>query len=490
MLEICRNLFTDLNLNHINYCHWKSNEHLYDGLIGETDLDVLADSKQYFQIVQILTKNNFKRYETHSPFKYSFIEDYLGFDDNTGKMIHIHLHFKLILGKKFVKEIHFPIEKYIFENTLLNHGVKVIDPNLEMILLFIRQSLKLRNKYLKKKYYSKHFMQEYNWLFKEIDESKVRSFATDMFDSEFANYIVACIYNIDDPSLLKRFNAELYLRFNRFYRFNRSRVFILHLFNKLSVIIRNILSKKLKATIIYKRTIPNHGVVIAFMGVDGAGKSTILSSTKKWLSSKLDVYEIYFGSGQGFLNILSIPKRVLKSTLKRERSKNRNVSKNNKANNSRKAGKIYIFLRTIWAMLIASDKKRKYKTLYRAKSKGKIVLCDRYPQTQITGFNDGPLLSEWLGSDLKIMQKIAKWEYNIYEMSKKYQPDVVIKLVVSKEVALNRKPETPEIMVEKKIQAIERISFDNDIVDTYVVNTEEDFEETFTKIRKIIKEYL
>ena len=40
MLEACKLLFNLWNDQGIRYCHWKSNEHLLEGLNGETDLDV------------------------------------------------------------------------------------------------------------------------------------------------------------------------------------------------------------------------------------------------------------------------------------------------------------------------------------------------------------------------------------------------------------------------------------------------------------------
>ena len=40
MLEVCKHLFNQWNDQGIRYCHWKSNEHLMEGLDGETDLDI------------------------------------------------------------------------------------------------------------------------------------------------------------------------------------------------------------------------------------------------------------------------------------------------------------------------------------------------------------------------------------------------------------------------------------------------------------------
>lgn len=45
-LDICTELFDEFHEQEIRYCHWKSNEHLQEGLVGETDLDVIVERTQ------------------------------------------------------------------------------------------------------------------------------------------------------------------------------------------------------------------------------------------------------------------------------------------------------------------------------------------------------------------------------------------------------------------------------------------------------------
>src|SRR5690554_1079644 len=103
VLHIVRNLLNDLNSSGINYCHWKSNEHLYASFEADTDLDILFDYKQNGQIKQILKAHNFHLFNAVWYKKYSGIEDYIGFDKNEGKTVHVHLHFNLDLGEVGIK---------------------------------------------------------------------------------------------------------------------------------------------------------------------------------------------------------------------------------------------------------------------------------------------------------------------------------------------------------------------------------------------------
>jgi len=100
VLKICEDFFEELNRKEIDYCHWKSNQHLVEGLEGKTDLDILIDKSKYFEVNQILFKLKFKRFETKSYLKYMSIEDFIGLDESTGMLVHIHLHYELRVGKK------------------------------------------------------------------------------------------------------------------------------------------------------------------------------------------------------------------------------------------------------------------------------------------------------------------------------------------------------------------------------------------------------
>ena len=108
MLKKCKIFFERIEKSKIKYCHWKSNEHLEEGLIGITDLDVLIEKEKYNEISSILMKLGFKRGKSIFYLSYPSIEDYIGFDEETGKMIHLHLHYELMIGKKFIKGVRLP----------------------------------------------------------------------------------------------------------------------------------------------------------------------------------------------------------------------------------------------------------------------------------------------------------------------------------------------------------------------------------------------
>src|SRR5690625_595400 len=102
--KISRDLIKQLNEKNIRYCHWKSNEHLIPGLQGKTDLDILVHKKDYPLLIEVMAILKIKRVQ-EAKTKIPDMEDWLGFCEETGVLIHLHVHYSLITGKKNVKEI-------------------------------------------------------------------------------------------------------------------------------------------------------------------------------------------------------------------------------------------------------------------------------------------------------------------------------------------------------------------------------------------------
>ena len=103
MIESIERLLKALDENNINYCHWKSNEHLGEALDGDTDLDVLFDPAQRSELEHVFSECGLKRFRATPQMQYNAIEDYIGFDQETAKIWHVHTHYRMTLGEKHLK---------------------------------------------------------------------------------------------------------------------------------------------------------------------------------------------------------------------------------------------------------------------------------------------------------------------------------------------------------------------------------------------------
>jgi hypothetical protein len=130
-LGVLTELFAALEQEHVRYCHWKSTTGIPRGLSGLTDLDLLVDRADAGRFRTELERLSFKRLVSSPAAQYPGLEDQLGFDEATGKLVHLHVHYRLVLGAEHVKNHLLPIESAFLDRTQLRHGVRVPEPALE-----------------------------------------------------------------------------------------------------------------------------------------------------------------------------------------------------------------------------------------------------------------------------------------------------------------------------------------------------------------------
>jgi hypothetical protein len=204
-LAVLTELFDRLHSEDIRYCHWKSTEHLSASLEGRTDLDVLVDRKDARRLTRVLTDADFKRFMVTGG--YPGIEDYLGFDAATGTLSHLHVHYQLTLGEKFLKGYRLPWEDVALTTRTLDaeHGIYVIDPNLEALLLVTRATIKLRARdYLLAAagypYIRGGALRELRWLARRVDHARLHALALTLV-GERATALLRRIVAAPQPSI-------------------------------------------------------------------------------------------------------------------------------------------------------------------------------------------------------------------------------------------------------------------------------------------------
>jgi thymidylate kinase len=209
----------------------------------------------------------------------------------------------------------------------------------------------------------------------------------------------------------------------------------------------------LELPILARRPAPGGGVLIAFVGVDGSGKSTQVRQASAWLASEIDVITKYFGSGDGRASFWFRPlKRVAEAIGSRLREKPRGASHGRVSD--RPAGPLYSVLFAIWALAVAWDKRVKLISAQRAVSRGFVVVTDRYPQNEIPGYNDGPLLHRLAFAP----RWLIDWERSVYQLAQRTPPDLVLKLHVGAATVARREPDMRPDLIQQRIEWLKRLS--------------------------------
>lgn len=493
--RLSEQLISELDKKNIRYCHWKSNEHLLEGLNGITDLDILVNKEDKNLFWKILNELWFKKVISQPYQTYVGVEDWLGFCEKTGVMLHLHIHYELVTGTKYVKEFMLPWNKYVLDNICIDEvsKMKIINPNIELIILLIRISIKakfrtiLKSKILKNNAYSNDIEKELEYLFKRIDKEYINKNLKEMFSEEsvlalkLEEIIIKEKLTVNDILKLKRLIKK---ELKESKKYNDLEIVLKYL----SICIKiklGAVKERLGFNIIRRKRFETGGCAITFVGCDGAGKTTMIEDTYKWIKWKIDVHELYLGSGDNVKNpiLKNLNKFIRKTSKSKKKEKEKEKITKIKSNFS-----VKLFLKSMLFMYIAKDKKRNVHKLIKLKQLGSIVITDRYPQIQFVGINDGPCIRSHVVkyNSNKYFEKLALREERIYKDMVRVSPDIVIKLIVKPDIAIKRKPEHTYEQLEKKVEIISKLDFVNSKV--YEVDASQSIEKVSLDIRKIIWE--
>lgn len=481
MLKSIKRMLDAFEANGIVYCHWKSNEHLAEALSGDTDLDVIFMPEQRSLLDVVLNQCGLKRFRSMPLMQYNAIEDYIGLDEETAKIWHLHTHYRMTLGEKHLKGYTItPWGKYILDHrTLDDIGIYVCAPEIELVLLVSRNALKFRLRDFGKRI-EKDELVEYQWLLCRVNKESLHQNAIDMLGENGANILLPlCEGDLKKKSQLRPLYRYLRKQLGIFTgyshwgsRWTRTKRELFWLVGGLK---RRLSWNSSKP---YRRISPSGGAAVVFLGCDGAGKSTSLDYVKKEFGKKIDVKTVYLGSGDGSSSLLRKPMKLvarkvggkgLGHQVEKEYQEKKRVSLKSR---------LYSIAKIMWAVTLASEKKTKLRDMTKARNNGMLVLVDRYPQTAIPGYSDGPLLTKYL-EKRGLKKSIAKWEYRIYESAAQNMPDLSLKLMVPTEVAIARKPEMTVEEIEHKKEAVRAI---NCALHSVEIDTSCSKEESFSRI--------
>jgi thymidylate kinase len=459
--ELCRRLVEA----EVPYCHWKSNEHLRPATIGETDLDLLVARDSAIRVAGILAETGYKRMTAVAARAYIGIEDYLAMDGATGKLIHLHLHYRLVVGEKFLKGYRLPWEERFLSSRQLDPetGIYVSGPELELIVLLVRAALKRRRRdrlFGGPGPIDGDFLREFRWLVKRIDPTRLQTEATELLGAPASSLVTTMVSRGVEPADVARFRAAIAnitdscrtyppaeatrRRWSREWQARWARF-------------RSRLLRRRQPT---RFGNPRGGVIVAFLGADGSGKSTVTSAIASWLSWRMEIVSLYFGFGDGPVSPLRRPLQSLKSLYARRPRENKSGSRSNSTQNPASWPEVpKAIWRILWSWSVVREKEARLRQAQRARNLGLVAICDRYPQAQIMALGDGPLLSHWNRHPWGWLRATARWELAAYRRMEAVVPDLVIKLRVSPEVSAGRKQDVSLESLARRVEVVDRVHF-------------------------------
>lgn len=467
-LQLLLDLTGKLEEERVPYVHWKSNARIWDALIGKDDFDLYAPSEFESKVYRILSELGFLRAISRTDEWQPDIFHYIGLDEKTRTLCHVHLHFQVWIGWDYDKCYRFNESSLLLKKrSIVDKLVAVPQPEIEYIYLVVRIYLKndlipwlflgsgskIRS-LLKRFQLSEKERKELVFLRDLVDE-KVLGFELRQIDSRMNPYEF-CKFAEDlsnRPSIFRvwinnRFISGMVSRRHSWFKTidnGMKRVFP----DRLRFTLR-LLGLKHEAE---KKTLGKSGVVIGFIGSDGSGKSSNKRALADKLSEHFEVDRVHLGK----------PEKTLLGKLLELISK-----------------AFYLFSLKKYAtqalrLAIAFDRCVARKRVNCCKDSNHIVLLDRMHLQQVSVM-DGPTLPEEPG--INLAQRIEKFLYSRSPLS----PDLLFILDVDLSVAKKRRPNDDPVYLEKRVSAIKKLITGPVDFPFEVINSNEDFQ----KIKDLI----
>lgn len=479
MSKFIENLLNELHTRDIDYLHWKSNRNIEKALIGEDDLDILVNPKDRDKIYKLFRELNIIRAYSLKDRWQNEIFHYFGLDIESQKMIHIHLHFLLEVGFDFDKSFNLPIvESYIASKQMYKDKIYIPSPESEYILLIIRLILKNGaipfllqmptawwRLYRKQKKVGGSAYREYIDLKEKIDRDRLDRTLETIF-----NFIdKKLFYELEDTveknsSLISYFKAELKLRkaLKRYSYHN----FIVSFFKSLYRVNLIRLLKLTKNRAKLKKIPANGGRIFAFIGGDGAGKSSNIEKLSSILGKYLYIETIHIGRpnfrGEKSRYIIGRQIRNIGKLLSKLGVKN--------------------FGDAINYLGLGVERLEAFKRAKRVRDNGGIVILDRFPIDGITAM-DSPRVEREFGEKYRLLAKVEEYIYK--KISGRIDRLIVLKL--NPKIALTRRPDDNRDELLIRSSQIWNFDFSN-IENSIVINTENSFEYVEGRVLKSVWE--
>ena len=457
-LSTLKHLFEALNKQNIRYCHWKSNCRRDKAMTGETDLDLLIDKSEAEIFCSTLYIFDIKLMRSNIYGRYPAMEDYLGYDKETGSLFHLHVHYRLILGRKHVKGYHLPLEKVLLDSAIITEqkNVKIPSPEVELIILVLRILFKTDYKQLVRSYIKKcspipdTLEKELDFLSAQTTESNIFQLL-DQLDhtipsviiKEFLKYRKKKCISTWPIFLMQRQIITQLSKFRWISRWEHNKRFVKKKYKNLWPWIK-----------LDRKQMSKGGTTIAFVGADGSGKTSLIKDIIPWLEWKLEVVMFYMGSKKPS-NLTRLAKWLFVNANRIHKIFNILVFWNNSLTTKHHSSFV-CFFEYLFMIALGKDRKDRYYKGFRAAASGSITIFDRFPLPEVYEQMDGPSRGKKDGHLFRGLREIEKRQYSAIK-----RPDHIIMLHINPETSISRKPDHDFDMIRAKSKSLEKFFYNN-----------------------------
>jgi thymidylate kinase len=406
-------------------------------MAGRGDIDLLVASESRTAFRRIVDQLGFKPVLSRGERQVPGVESYFGLDPAVPRLLHLHVHYRLVLGDYWRTSYRLPLERGLIETAVRGDLFPVPSPTYQFLVFVLRMALAQRGGLL--------LTTGDRW--RRGIQIQLDNLEALCDRDALAALLVAHLPTIDVPFLdrcVASFRGkyrvvERALLWHALHRRLRAYARRPPLAAVLDAVGEKLVPLALRRRISDERMrFSGGGTVIALIGGDGAGKSTCARELESWLSSDFATVRAHLGNPPR-----SVLTFLIGVALKAERAMNGLL-----LHASGTATHLELFRH----VCTARDCYRLYEKIQRFSAQGGIAICERYPVSEVPS-HVGPripaLLSAGSTSLTRLLQR-AEGQY--YEWIRR--PDLLFVLRLDPELAVARKPEEPRDYVRTRGRAV------------------------------------
>ncbi|MGW8281870.1 MAG: hypothetical protein ACWGON_01110, partial [Gemmatimonadota bacterium] len=403
---------------------------------------------------------------------------FFGFDPGVPRLIHVHVHYLLMVGHDLSKGYRLALERQFLASSRESGPFRVPSPELEYVAFVIRMILKrgtLDSILRGRGRLTAREAAELDWLESRAD----RGPAAALLDGRLGGLDIGTFGRCRD-ALRPESSAVGLWRCGRETRkalAGRSpRSPMADAGRRLGRIARY-RARKASAGRAPRHTPVGGGLIVALVGSDGSGKSTALQAIEDWLAPDLDVLRVHLGRPE-WSRTTTFVRGGLKLGRMAARPFRHRSSRGRRGAAEPEAPTLTDLARLTCT---ARDRRRVYREAAAAAARGRIVLCDRFPLSGLMEM-DGPQVGSQIagtraGPIARFLQRREEHYYAPFD-----PPDVLFVLRISTEAALDRKPEDdPERVI---LRSREILAIDWSGTDAIVLDASRSAEEIAAEIKQ------